>query len=207
MNMLNKSISRSIPAALLALALVFGGPAAASPEGAAKFVQRVADDVIGLVSDTSVAAARRERMLADEFQASFDLATISRYTLGRYWDTATVAERAEYRALFVDYLVRKYVGLTQFAYGGERLVVTATQAADATNTMVTSRIERSEGDPVTVVWQVRDADGTYLAIDAVVEGVSLVRALREEFTSVVRNNGGEVGTLIAMMRDVLDETG
>lgn len=207
MHMLSRSISRSISAALLALALVFGGPAAASPEGAAAFVQRIADDVIALVSDPSVPAAQRERMLADEFRATFDLATISRYTLGRYWDTATVAERAEYQALFVDYLVRKYVGLTRFAYGGERLVVTATQAADARNIMVTSRIERSDGDPVTVVWQVRDADGAYLAIDAIVEGVSLVRMLREEFTSVVRNNGGDVGTLITMMRGVLDETG
>ncbi len=207
MNMLNKSISRSKPAALLALTLVFGGPAAASPEGAADFVQRIADDVIGLVSDTSVPAAQRERMLADEFQATFDLATISRYTLGRYWDTATVAERAEYQALFVDYLLRKYVGLTQFAYGGERLVVTGTQAADVRNTMVTSRIERPEGGPVTVVWQVRDSDRGYLAIDSIVEGVSLVRALREEFTSVVRNNGGDVGTLITMMRGVLEETG
>ena len=207
MHMLSRSISRSISAALLALALVFGGPAAASPEGAAAFVQRIADDVIALVSDPSVPAAQRERMLADEFRATFDLATISRYTLGRYWDTATVAERAEYQALFVDYLVRKYVGLTRFAYGGGRLVVTATQAADARNIMVTSRIERSDGDPVTVVWQVRDADGAYLAIDAIVEGVSLVRMLREEFTSVVRNNGGEVGTLIAMMRGALDETG
>ena len=207
MHMLSRSISRSISAALLALALVFGGPAAASPEGAAAFVQRIADDVIALVSDPSVPAAQRERMLADEFRATFDLATISRYTLGRYWDTATVAERAEYQALFVDYLVRKYVGLTRFAYGGERLVVTATQAADARNIMVTSRIERSDGDPVTVVWQVRDADGAYLAIDAIVEGVSLVRMLREEFTSVVRNNGGDVGTLIAMMRGALDETG
>ena len=54
---------------------------------------------------------------------------------------------------------------------------------------------------------VRDAGGAYLAIDAIVEGVSLVRALREEFTSVVRNNGGDVGTLIAMMRGALDETG
>jgi phospholipid transport system substrate-binding protein len=86
-------------------------------------------------------------------------------------------------------------------------VVTGSQAADVRNTMVTSRIERPEGGPVTVVWQVRDSDGGYLAIDSIVEGVSLVRALREEFTSVVRNNGGDVGTLITMMRDVLDETG
>lgn len=207
MHMLSKSNSRSISAALLALTLVFGGPAAADPEGAAEFVQRVADDVIALVSDPSVPAARRERMLADEFRATFDLATISRYTLGRYWDTATAAERAEYRAVFVDFLVHKYVGLTRFAYGGERLMVTGSQAADARNIMVTSRIERPDGDPVTVVWQVRDADGAYLAIDAIVEGVSLVRALREEFTSVVRNNGGDVGTLIAMMRGALDETG
>ena len=128
--MLSKSISRSISAALLALALVFGGPAAADPEGAAAFVQRIADDVIALVSDPSVPAARRERMLADEFRATFDLATISRYTLGRYWDTATAAERAEYRAVFVDFLVHKYVGLTRFAYGGERLMVTGSQAAD-----------------------------------------------------------------------------
>ena len=196
-----------MPAALLALALAIGSPAAADPEGAADFVQRVADDVVGLVSDPSVAAAQRERMLANELQATFDLATISRFTLGRYWNTATVAERAEYQALFIEYLVRKYARLTRFAYGGERLMVTGTQAADARNTMVTSRIERPGGDPVTVVWQVRDADGAYLAIDAIVEGVSLVRMLREEFTSVVRNNGGEVGTLIAMMRGVLDETG
>ena len=207
MLMLKNWRRRSIPAALLALTLVFGGPAAADPEGAGAFIQRVADDIIGLVSDRSVSAAQRERMMAEEFRATFDLATISRFTLGRYWATATVAERAEYRALLVDYLVRKYVGLTKFAYGGERLVVTGTQAVDGRNVMVTSRIERSEGHPVTVVWQVRDTDGGYLAIDSIVEGVSLVRMLREEFTSVVRNNGGDVGTLITMMRGVLDETG
>ena len=101
-----------MPAALLALTLVIGAPAGASPEGAADFVQRVADDIIDLVSDPSVPAAQRERILAEEFRVEFDLATISRYTLGRYWDTATAAERAEYQALFVDYLVRKYIRLS-----------------------------------------------------------------------------------------------
>ena len=206
MHMFKIWIRRSMAAAVLSLFLAIGGPAGASPEGATDFVQRVADDVIALVSDPSVSTARREQMLAEKFQATFDLATISRYTLGRYWDKATAAERAEYQVLFTDYLVHKYVRLTRFAYAGERLVVTDTQAADAHNTMVTSRLEQPDGEPVTVVWQVRDADGGYLAIDSVVNGISLVRALREEFTSVVRNNGGEVGTLIAMMRGVLDGT-
>ena len=205
--MVKRWMSRPLAAAFFALLIVTGGPAAADGEGAAAFVQRIADEITAMVADDGLPAEALEARLAEAFQARFDLATISRFTLGRYWETASAEERTEYRALFAGYLVRKYVRLTAYTYAGERLVVTGAQAVDAANTMVTSRIERPGAAPVQVVWQVRAVDGGYLALDSIVEGVSLVRALRDEFTSVVRNNGGEVATLIAMMRGVLDGTG
>ena len=195
-------------AGILLLVATVSAPAAQADErGAAEFVQRVADDITGLIAGGAVPADELERVLVREFQDKFDLATIRRFTLGPYWRAASAVERDEYRALFAVYVVRKYLRLNAIEYSGERLEVTGARAADDSNTMVQSRFVRPAAAPIEIVWQVREADGGYLVIDSVVEGVSLVRVLREEVTSVVRNNGGEVAKLIDIMHELLGDTG
>ncbi|MGL1446739.1 ABC transporter substrate-binding protein, partial [Vibrio parahaemolyticus] len=42
------------------------------------------------------------------FTQSFDIDAISQFVLGRYWRTATEAQRAEYQKLFQQFIVSSY---------------------------------------------------------------------------------------------------
>ena len=61
-------------------------------------------------------------------------------------------------------------------------------------------VARAGGEPLRLVWRLRQRDGRYRIIDLMVEGVSLVQTQRQEFVSFIRANGGSVDKLIAELR-------
>src|SRR3546814_1164520 len=67
--------------------------------------------------------------------------------------------------------------------------------------MIDSRIERAGGQPVRVSWRVRETDGTFKILDIVAEGVSMAIALRSEYGTVLKNNGGQLPPLTEALRE------
>ena len=63
---------------------------------------------------------------------------------------------------------------------------------------VSSRIDRAEGEPIAVVWRIRDKGGSYKILDVVAEGVSMAISLRHEYGTVAKAHG--VDGLLEQMR-------
>ena len=104
--------------AAAAIILVTGlGPgqdtALASPatERAAAFVRAIGDQAVALLKAGDISPGRREAELRRLLQAGVDIPTISRDVLGRHWDAATGAQRAEFRGLFARYVLANYARL------------------------------------------------------------------------------------------------
>ena len=79
--------------------------------------------------------------------------------------------------------------------------------AGESDSMVTTQIVRPNGPPVNVSWRVRKSGSDYKIIDVVVENVSMGVTQRQEFASVIEQNGGRVDGLIQALRQKVGRAG
>jgi phospholipid transport system substrate-binding protein len=168
-------------------------------EGPVEFVTTLGDRTIRMLSNASLSEGEREARFRYMLDEGFDLDAIARFALGRYWRRATRDERAEYRVLFEEFIVRTYVGRLG-RYGGEQLSVVGTIADGDGDTLVRSEILDPNFPPVRVDWRIRRIDNSYRIVDVVLEGVSMALTQRDEFAAVIQKNGGTVEGLLNELR-------
>ena len=183
----------AILAGVLALAL----PAAAAADPAA-MISTLGSRALEVLGKGATQAQRTERF-RELLREDFDVPGIARFVLGRYWNTATEEQRAEYVKLFEDYIAMAYA--TRLAeYTGETFKVTGSRP-DADGAIVSSQIVRPGGAaPVKVDWRLTGRNGVYKISDVAVDGISMAVTQRSEFASVIQHNGGQVQGLITMLR-------
>lgn len=168
---------------------------AADAEKARSFVEKMAQDGIGFLGNAEMTQAKKEAEFKKLLQKSFDMATIGRFALGQYWNSAGAAQRTEYQKLFEAMIIRVYSA--RFSeYNGEQLNVTGARA-EGKDTVVSSVIvPRGSGSRVRVDWRVRERNGAFKVVDVIIEGVSMAMTQRSDFSSVIQRGGGDVQVLI-----------
>jgi phospholipid transport system substrate-binding protein len=178
------------------LASAIPAAAAADPTALISNLGTRALEVLGKNATPSQRADRFRALLREDF----DVPGIARFVLGRYWNTATEQQRAEFVKLFEDYIALAYS--TRLAeYTGETFKVVGSRP-DADGAIVTSQILRPAGAaPVKLDWRVTGRNGVYKISDVAVDGISMAVTQRSEFASVIQHNGGQVQGLLTMLRD------
>jgi phospholipid transport system substrate-binding protein len=134
------------------------------------------------------------------FHSDFDGPGIARFVLGRYWRGASEQEQQEFLKLFEDYVVFVY-GTRLSSFNGETFKVRGSRT-DESGTIVSTDILSPRGEaPVKVDWRLVTDHGAFKINDIIVEGISMMVTQRSEFASVIQRHGGQVGGLLAMMRE------
>lgn len=170
-----------------------------TPQG--KFIQSLGDKAVSILANKKISAQERNDQFRNMLRESFDLNTIARFVIGRSWLTATEPQRTEYMSLFESLVVKTYSD--RFAlYTGEGFKVRSTTPEGEKDFVVSSDITHPDGTPPTsVVWRVRQKGDKMGIIDVVVEGVSMSVTQRQEYSSVIQRNGGDIEGLLALMRE------
>jgi phospholipid transport system substrate-binding protein len=178
-----------------AFAAAIPAAAAADPTAMISNLGTRALEVLGKGATQSQRVERFRELL----RSDFDVPGIGRFVLGRYWNTATEEQRAEFVKLFEDYIAMAYA--TRLAeYTGETFKVTGSRP-EGDGAIVSSQIIRPAGAaPVKVDWRLTGRDGKYKISDVSVDGISMAVTQRSEFASVIQHNGGQVEGLITMLR-------
>lgn len=169
-------------------------------QAAATFVQSLGDKAIATLADSKVSNEQTKEIFRKLLNDNFDVVTIGRFVLGRYWNTATEPQRKEYMDLFERMIVEVYA--ERFSqYAGESFKVSGAQPAGQRDAVVVSQVLRPSGPPVNVAWRVRAKDGEgFKIVDVVVENVSMSQTQRSEFASLIENNGGKFEALLDALR-------
>jgi phospholipid transport system substrate-binding protein len=175
-----------------------------SGKKAEAFITGLADQAIETMTMPNVSKSERVKHFKVLLNENFAVKTIARYVIGRYWNRASQSEKEEYLNLFQEMLAINYVN--RFSeYAGENLNVIKSSVSSSKDAVVHSQIVRDGTQPVSVDWQVRSKDNvTFKIIDIKVEGVSLGQTQKSEFSSVIRQNGGKVEGLLAVLRKRVD---
>lgn len=173
---------------------------AASPPASA-FVQSMANDVIVIIRKSDANQQQRRAELRVVFLKAFDTQSIARFVLGVHWRTANDAQKAEYLRIFPDYVANIYAD--QFAtYTGETFSVLMERPINENDSVVKARILRPRAESIAVEFRVRRENAEFRIVDVVVEGVSLLVAKRDEFSSVIRREG--IDMLLTRMKRLIE---
>ncbi|HUL05339.1 MAG TPA: ABC transporter substrate-binding protein [Candidatus Acidoferrum sp.] len=190
---------RVIRILLIAVTLAFvAAPAGADDNAAAStFMQSLGSKAIKELTDPAVPQAERQTRFRALLDEHFDMPAIAKFTLGRYWRTATDEQRDEFRKLFEDFIVQSYSA--RFSeYHGQGFIVTGSNNVEGGTTVVHTKIDMPSAEDVRVDWHLRSAGNSFAIVDIVVEGVSMAVTQRSEFASVIQSRGSVAGLLDAL---------
>ena len=174
-------------------------PPPVNPANAVAFMNQLWDRAVILLSNKTDAAIRMARF-RELFRTDFDCPGIAQFVLGRYWRNASSEEQQEFVKLFEDYIVFVYTArLSNF--GGETMKVRGSRSVGDGVIVSTDMISPGGAAPVKIDWRLVSANGFYKISDVIVEGISMAVTQRSEFASVVQRNGGQIQSLLALMRE------
>ena len=180
--------------ALLSIALVAPAvPAWAADGPAASLIEKTAAQVIELIT-TNPPGPARESGIRQVLLSAFDLNYMGQQALGKYWASTTPDQQQRYLKAAVGAEAHAYA--ERFGqYGGQTLTLgKVSQRGNVT--VVDSKLNQSNGQPIAIQWEVRDTGQGPRITDVKIEGVSMVITRRTDFTSYIQNNGGKVEALI-----------
>lgn len=184
---------------IFALALVPTlGSVSARALGPADFIRDMGQEAIASLTGRDMSRAEREHRFRSILKRAFDMRTIARFTLGRYWRLASKKERQEFVELFEDFIVQAYAHRFK-DYDGESFQVGKVHEVGTRDKLVVSEIVQPRGPPIRINWRLRGGN-SYRIVDVVVEGISMGITQRDEFASVIRSHGGKVEGLLDELR-------
>jgi phospholipid transport system substrate-binding protein len=199
----------AIAAPLVAL-IIAVSPAHADQHLAASadFIRSLADRAIDTLTAPGQTKEKRRAEFRGLFREGFAINGIARFVLGRYWRSASEADRTEYMALFEDVTVNTWADRFSEYSGQEFTVQDAVNAPSAHQAeraaIVRSLFFSDPRTPIRIDWRVASRGDIYKITDVSVEGISMATTQRDEFSSVIRSNGGQISPLLDILRKKRD---
>ena len=135
-----------------------------------------------------------------------DIKGIGSYTLGAYRKTISNDQMDKYEFLFEQYFLKSFASRLA-EYSNPEIEVTSKKKLNQNYTMVSSVLVSTEQRPeVTINWRIYTKNPENLLIrDLVIEGLSLARTQKEEFSSIIQSNDGDINALFAALIEFIKE--
>jgi phospholipid transport system substrate-binding protein len=173
-----------------------------SPDAAKAFISQSGQQLVGIVNTSSDAQQKSValRQLVDQIVA---VDQVGDYVLGRYVNVATPQQHQQFQALFHQLLS---YNITYQINAYQHVSFTVNGATQQGNDMVVdTTIVTPDKAPADVGWAVDEIDGQPKIIDVIVAGTSLRITTRNDYASVITDNGGQVSALLAAMQKQIDK--
>ena len=133
-----------------------------------------------------------------------DITGIGFYTLGAYRKNITNDQKKEYANLFEQYFLKTFASRLS-EYSNPEIEVISKEKLNQNYTMVSSILVATDLRPeVKVNWRVytKNPDNPLIR-DLIIEGLSLVRTQKEEFSSIIESNDGDINALFSTLKEFI----
>tara|TARA_B100000242_G_scaffold264379_1_gene211866 strand:- start:28 stop:621 length:594 start_codon:yes stop_codon:yes gene_type:complete len=135
-----------------------------------------------------------------------DIDGISLYSLGSYRKTITADQLSRYKQVFKDYFLKSFSSRLA-EYSNPEIDVYSKKKINDKYTIVSSKLIGTDKRPeVNIDWRVYTNDPKNLLIrDLIIEGLSLARTQKEEFSSIISSNNNDIEALIKSLSNFLEK--
>ncbi len=133
-----------------------------------------------------------------------DINGIGYYTLGAYRKNINEDQKKEYSNLFERYFLKSFASRLA-EYSNPEIEVVSKKKLNENYTMVSSILVGTEQRPeVKIDWRIYTKNSENPLIrDLIIEGLSLVRTQREEFSSIIQSNDGDINALFSTLKEFI----
>ena len=164
------------------------------------FVQSTVNRASKVLSD-NLSRDQKISKLKSIAAETVDIQGIGMYTLGSYRKALSENQKKEYDTLFEQYFLKTFSSRLA-EYSNPEIEVKKKKQLNKNYTMVSSILIATEQRPeVKIDWRIYTKNPDDIKIrDLIIEGLSLVRTQKEEFSSIIRSNDGNIDALFSNLR-------
>jgi phospholipid transport system substrate-binding protein len=167
------------------------------------FVQSTVNRAAKTLSGNFTKEQRIEKLkiIASE---TVDINGIGYYTLGSYRKNINDEQITEYENLFEQYFLKSFSSRLA-EYSNPEIEVVSKKKINENYTMVSSILVSTNQRPeVKIDWRVYTKDSENPQIrDLIIEGLSLARTQKEEFSSIIQSNDGDINALFTTLKEFI----
>ena len=131
-----------------------------------------------------------------------DIKGIGYYTLGAYRKSISSDQMRKYETLFEQYFLKSFASRLA-EYSNPEIEVTSKKKLNKNYTMVSSILVSTKKRPeVRIDWRVytKNLDNPLIR-DLIIGGLSPARTQKEEFSSIILSNDGDINALFATLKE------
>ena len=131
-----------------------------------------------------------------------DITGIGFYSLGKHRKNLSNEQLENYKIVFEAYFLKSFSSRLA-EYSNPEIEVNSKNIINANYTIVSSTLVATDTRPeVKIEWRVYTKDPDNLLIrDLIIEGLSLARTQKEEFSSIINSNDGKIEALLKNLSD------
>tara|TARA_B100000029_G_scaffold256556_1_gene253307 strand:- start:2943 stop:3536 length:594 start_codon:yes stop_codon:yes gene_type:complete len=170
-----------------------------------QFIQEIVDEAKKVLVDSNTKEFKAKK-LSELAMKTVDIKGVAYYSLGKYRKNLNEDQLSEYLKLFEKYFLKSFTSrLTD--YSDPKIDVLSTEVLNPKYTIVKSVLLATDKKPaVNIEWRVytKNPDKPLIR-DLIIEGLSLARTQKEEFSSVIETNNGDVTKLFITLKEFIEK--
>jgi len=170
-----------------------------------QFIQEIVDEAKKILVETNTKEFKTKK-LSEMALKTVDIKGVAFYSLGHYRKELNDEQLKKYLTLFEKYFLKSFTSrLTD--YSEPKIDVVSTEVLNPKYTIVKSILLATDKKPaVNIEWRVytKNPDKPLIR-DLIIEGLSLARTQKEEFSSVIESNNGDVTKLFITLKEFVDK--
>ena len=134
-----------------------------------------------------------------------DIKGIGFYTIGKYRKSLNDTQKEKYNKLFTEYFLKSFSSRLA-EYTNPKIDVQSQEKLNDNYTIVSSILVATDDRPeVKIQWRIytKNPDKPMIR-DLIIEGLSLARTQKEEFSSIIQSNDGDVEALFSNLEKFIN---
>ena len=173
-------------------------------QSASEFIGSVTNEASNILS-SKLTDEEKIVQLKKIGENTVDIDGVGLYTLGKHRKTLTDNQKKQYKELFRNYFLKSFSSRL-VGYTDAKIAILSEEVKNEKYTIVNTKlIGTSDRPEVKIDWRVYTKDPENLLIrDLIIEGLSLARTQKEEFNSIIINNGNNIDALFENLNKFLE---
>jgi len=169
------------------------------------FIEELVGDAIKTLSDKNISKPEKEKKIKTIALENIDINAISMYTLGAIRKTLDQDTLEKYKELFEKYFLKSLTSRLS-DYSNNKFEVISAEQKTETTTIVTSKIVENSSQPeIKIEWRIYTKNSLKPLIrDLRVEGLSIARTQKEEFSSILNSNNNDINILFLKLEEFIN---
>jgi phospholipid transport system substrate-binding protein len=147
--------------------------------------------------NSNISKEERIEKLKEIAKETVDITALGFYSLGANRKGLSKEKLTNYQIVFKEYFLKSFSSRLA-EYSNPEIVVNSQKRINENYTIVSSTLVATDTKPeVKIEWRVYTKNPENLLIrDLIIEGLSLARTQKEEFSSIINSNDGQIDALI-----------